>query len=629
MMKFKKVLAIAVAGLMVFGSGSAAFAQSFKDVPNNHWAYQYIHELSNKNILNGYSDGTFKPSQYVTKDQSISLMMNMLGVTAHEKAQYMSIYKDYLTKAGFSAWVQPALSVALGRGIVLENELTMGNITREDFALFLARSYRIGTTNGQIALNNMQFPDKMMITPAAVPAVFELNKHGIIGGTEAGTFNPKGMITRAEAAKMLSVADSKLIKPMASSYVPVNPTFDKSKTTDYKGTIESVTVYGDKAYVYLNAQTTTKKRFTIGNYTEKLEDDGDKADLADFKEGEYVEITTDKNDLVITAKLSDDDDDSDYSGEITSLSTSREEIKIKLSSGKYKTFEFDEDDVKVYIDGDREKLKDLGRGDDVKLELDKRGDVIKITKDDDDDDNIKGEILRIDKSDDEIKIDLDHGGTKTYEMAKHAKIKRKGKTVDDIGDLREDDKVEFDIDSHDKITRIYAEGSKSSSSDDGKDGDDIDAYILEIDDGKSYSITFINEDGEKVEFDDDDFDDDKLKVKGDKDEFDDLKVGYKVTYSADDGELEEVDVKDDKYKLLEGEIKRVYDDKLKVEDEDDDDEEYYVKITSRTDMFDNDEDEIDRDDVDDKFDKNDDVWIFYDRDRKSGDDIDAAFIRIK
>lgn len=623
MMKFKKAMAIALVGMMVVGPATTAFAQSFKDVTESHWAYQYIHELSSKNVLNGFSDGTFRPSTYVTKEQSIALMMNMIGATASEKSKYMDIYKGYLTQKGVNKWVQPFMAVALGRGIIFENEISAGNITREEFSLFLARSYRIGNTNTQIALGNMTFTDKMMINQVAVPAVYELNKHGIISGMDNGMFNPKGMITRAQAAKMLSIADKKLIKPVASSYVPTTPTFDKTRTTEHEGEIDSVTVVGNKAYVYLNATSTVKKMFTIDQFTDKYDEDDRKAELSDFEEGKTIQITTDRNGLVIKAEIKEESSSKSsskskhktYSGEVTDVSSSKDKIELDDDD------EFDvEDDVNVYLHGDKKKLKDVDEGDDVTLFVDKSGDVVTIV-DKEDATQLSGKIKKIDDDDDEIRIEVD-GKEKTYDVSRSVYIERKGKEKSKIKELERGDEVDFILDDDDRVIVLLAEP------DDDDEDDEYTGYIVEVDTGRNYSIKFVTEDGEIKEYDDGDFDDDDLDVDGERnDEFDDLKEGYKVTFEVDGGDLESVEVEDDDYKVLDAEVKRLDDDdeEIKVEDNDDDDDEYTVDV-SRADLYDDDEDEFDGDEVEDNLSKGDDIWVIYDRSDKDNDEIKAELI---
>lgn len=46
---------------------SAAFSQTYPDVPTGHWAYDAITELTNDGIIKGYPDGTFKGNRNLTR----------------------------------------------------------------------------------------------------------------------------------------------------------------------------------------------------------------------------------------------------------------------------------------------------------------------------------------------------------------------------------------------------------------------------------------------------------------------------------------------------------------------------------------------------------------------------------
>ena len=41
----------------------------FSDVPTSHWAYNYVSYANAKNVVNGYTDGTYRPDITVTRDQ--------------------------------------------------------------------------------------------------------------------------------------------------------------------------------------------------------------------------------------------------------------------------------------------------------------------------------------------------------------------------------------------------------------------------------------------------------------------------------------------------------------------------------------------------------------------------------
>ena len=52
---------------------------SFPDVPSNHWASAQIKELSEKSVIVGYPDGTFKPDDNVTRAEFASMAIWALG----------------------------------------------------------------------------------------------------------------------------------------------------------------------------------------------------------------------------------------------------------------------------------------------------------------------------------------------------------------------------------------------------------------------------------------------------------------------------------------------------------------------------------------------------------------------
>lgn len=48
--------------------------QNYKDVDPNSWSYEYIKALSEKKIINGYEDGTFKPTKNVTRAETAKMI---------------------------------------------------------------------------------------------------------------------------------------------------------------------------------------------------------------------------------------------------------------------------------------------------------------------------------------------------------------------------------------------------------------------------------------------------------------------------------------------------------------------------------------------------------------------------
>lgn len=73
----KKYLAVFSAMLLFFSSALMASAE-FKDVRNTHWAFDEITYLTDNKVINGYTDGTFRPQEDLTRVQAMTLMAKVL-----------------------------------------------------------------------------------------------------------------------------------------------------------------------------------------------------------------------------------------------------------------------------------------------------------------------------------------------------------------------------------------------------------------------------------------------------------------------------------------------------------------------------------------------------------------------
>lgn len=76
--KKNKKLILAVLSAMVLSSSTALAADNdlFNDVPTNHWAYGAVEQLAKDGILTGYTDGSFKGDQTVTRYEMAQMIAN-------------------------------------------------------------------------------------------------------------------------------------------------------------------------------------------------------------------------------------------------------------------------------------------------------------------------------------------------------------------------------------------------------------------------------------------------------------------------------------------------------------------------------------------------------------------------
>ena len=81
-------------GVLLGSSATLALSRVFSDVPANEWFSASVNSLSEKGIVNGYSDGTFRPSNSVNRaelavmlDKTIQYLQNNPASSNQTSAQ--------------------------------------------------------------------------------------------------------------------------------------------------------------------------------------------------------------------------------------------------------------------------------------------------------------------------------------------------------------------------------------------------------------------------------------------------------------------------------------------------------------------------------------------------------------
>ena len=94
MKNFIKILT----AMFVFSLTLPAMAFQFPDVPTNHWAAEQMDILSDKGVIVGYPDGTFRPDENVTRAEFASMAIKALGQEHTSVAQpvnFTDITEDF------------------------------------------------------------------------------------------------------------------------------------------------------------------------------------------------------------------------------------------------------------------------------------------------------------------------------------------------------------------------------------------------------------------------------------------------------------------------------------------------------------------------------------------------------
>lgn len=171
---------------------------AFTDIAG-HWAEPFIVQGARVGILKGYPDGTFKPNQHVTRAQAASLIVRALGLKADESAPFIDIkgYADN-TQAEIAAAYQYNIIRGYSDGTFKPTE----KVTRAQIALMLNRAYNGQTGVDYIAGSTVPYGDLKGYDEETINAIVMLYELGIATGSE-GKYMPSDSTTRAHTAKML------------------------------------------------------------------------------------------------------------------------------------------------------------------------------------------------------------------------------------------------------------------------------------------------------------------------------------------------------------------------------------------------------------------------------------------
>ena len=167
---------------------------SFTDINSSHWAYDSVINLSEKFILNGYLDGTFKPENNITRAEFAKIIVSATGSV---DPYALSTFKDVNNGDWYYSYVSTAYSMGYITGYPDGTFRPNDNITRADICTIVNRVLKAENTSVSA------FRDDSSIPSYAKDAVYALNSKGVINGYQDGTFAPLTFATRAQTAKII------------------------------------------------------------------------------------------------------------------------------------------------------------------------------------------------------------------------------------------------------------------------------------------------------------------------------------------------------------------------------------------------------------------------------------------
>ncbi|WP_248925845.1 S-layer homology domain-containing protein [Paenibacillus hamazuiensis] len=195
-------VATAVMSLAFVGHSFAASSTDFTDLTNVA-AKDKIISLQQSGIISGVAPGLFAPNAPLTEAQSVQLFVSTLGLNL-DAVRFEKELKatDYFTNADDKAWYAASFITAAVHNLDLPKSLDPNQSkNKEEFTHQLIRAIeRIGHLP-MIKPVLVDMKDKDQVSEEYSGSIQRALSYGIVKLNADGTFNPKQIMTREQAAE--------------------------------------------------------------------------------------------------------------------------------------------------------------------------------------------------------------------------------------------------------------------------------------------------------------------------------------------------------------------------------------------------------------------------------------------
>ncbi|NIK70807.1 S-layer homology domain-containing protein [Paenibacillus sp. BK720] len=181
---------------VVSDSGSRTFADL-----QGHWARSEIELLASKRIINGTAPDRFSPEKAITRAEFTALLVRSLGLSSADTA---ASFSDVAKGDWFADAIATAVDAGIINGYTDGSFKPNERITREQMAVMIASALDYVNKPVQVNDNALgSYKDQTSVSSWAKASIAELLTAQIIKGKSMATINPAANATRAEAVVMI------------------------------------------------------------------------------------------------------------------------------------------------------------------------------------------------------------------------------------------------------------------------------------------------------------------------------------------------------------------------------------------------------------------------------------------
>ena len=269
----------------------SANTNTFKDVANSNSHFDSIYNLVERGVIKGYSDGTFRPDNTLTRGQAAKILSRMLKLDMTDKTQlFTDVPSDYEHVAAINALFEKGIISGYSDGTFRPNAI----VTRGQLAKILVNAFELKESQeGQLPFTDVA-PNSDL-----AKYVQTLLNHSITQGTSATTFSPTNPVTRGQMASFVVRAENvaKTLKEKTSIRVSSNVSINTiepvnlqiNDTITWPATISSKDVEQANEVIITFEHDEQGEVFDISNLSETITFSlEDSAYVISFEDGNWV-----------------------------------------------------------------------------------------------------------------------------------------------------------------------------------------------------------------------------------------------------------------------------------------------------------------------------------------------------
>ncbi|MEA5505821.1 S-layer homology domain-containing protein [Halotia wernerae UHCC 0503] len=194
-------LSLTVGAIAPFVAAAPSLAQTtFSDVSSNYWASQFIQQLSQRGVIAGFPDGSFRPEEPVTRAQ-FAAMVNKAFQKAQQRQpiRFVDVPSNYWA----SSAIQQAYTIGFLSGYPGNRFEPNQAIPRQQVLVSLANGLEY-SPSGNVSSTLQYFNDASNIADyARSPIAAATEKQIVVNYPNVKFLNPTTTATRAQVAAFI------------------------------------------------------------------------------------------------------------------------------------------------------------------------------------------------------------------------------------------------------------------------------------------------------------------------------------------------------------------------------------------------------------------------------------------